>query len=319
MSHLADENAGFPGDVVGFKRMADGLVDQNAPPAVLHDDVHAAGRRVLGLQHGDGFAGAGPGHLLGGHLVENLDARMAAEAFPAHMGGRAVPAERLDDEENERQFVAEVEPLAVGDDAAADLVVIVDGGHPDPGVVGQGGVIGPLHDVQPLFVGHLSQRHLDRDVGRPFLLLHGNRRGRRAASGDGRGRLRGAEKRLFGDFVGIGESRLVSGDDPDSGPAADAGHGALEFRFLHQDVARDPVFGVDVNEVAARFEGLPDHPVQNGFVDFERLRTPARLDTGQHRGGYGQNRSALEAELEKPPAWDVRGEKSWITHGPPLT
>jgi hypothetical protein len=90
---LADEDSGLPGDVVSFQGMAHRLVDQDSAPAVLHHHVHLPRGRVLGLEHGDGFAGAGRGRVLGLELVEHLDPGVPAQSLAAHVRGIVADAE----------------------------------------------------------------------------------------------------------------------------------------------------------------------------------------------------------------------------------
>ena len=110
LAQLAGEGPDVFGDVVGLQGVADGLVDEHAAPAVLHDHVHLAGRGVLGLEHGHGLAGAGPGRLLRRPAVEHLEAGMGREPLPAHVRGAARSAQGLDDEEEQGQLVAKSSP-----------------------------------------------------------------------------------------------------------------------------------------------------------------------------------------------------------------
>ena len=158
LAELAGEDADLPGDVVRLERVADGLVHEDAAPAVLHDDIHLAGRSVLRVEHGDRLAGAALRATCSGVTASNISKPecrlrrsrpMCRVSFPS----LSVCTMKKSSGSSSLRYSA----LAVGDDPAADLVVVADRGHPDPLVVVERSLVGAPADVEAPLVGDLAR------------------------------------------------------------------------------------------------------------------------------------------------------------------
>ena len=108
-------DAGLLQDVVRFKSMADGLVEQDAAEPVGQHDRHAAGRRRDGVKHDEGPLRC-PGCQFGDLLLrEVLQAALEREGLPAHLQECAPPGHDVHGEHLADAVVGVARAVRVGD------------------------------------------------------------------------------------------------------------------------------------------------------------------------------------------------------------
>ena len=147
LAHEAGEGAGFLAVEVAFEAVADGLVEQDAWPAVAEDDLHFACRGGDGIELEEGLAQGFVCCVLPDFFVEH--AAVAFAAAEAVGAGFALAVALYDDADVEADEGAEVgSAVAVRADDLHGLPFAVDGGHDldDAGILAAGVGIDALQD-----------------------------------------------------------------------------------------------------------------------------------------------------------------------------
>ena len=248
--HFIGIEGGLFADEVTFKAVSNCLVDQHTTPPIGDDDGHLSCGGFSGIQHGYCLTRCLFAQVGWTNSFEHFVSGTLAQALRAHLPHIIAHRQCRNSQAEQGLLVVYQPPLGVGDNQILYLIRIANGYLFDRRVKSAGSLIGCLHEQHFLLLYHLLHTDLDYDV-----LLH-------AALGkigdgwlySGSGNVSrstgGLLQFLHGEVIGVRVADLLTCDNPNTNPLADAVVEALYQVLFQRELGRNPVLHIYIGKVS---------------------------------------------------------------------